>query len=207
MGITRKTAAAWATGTLAILTLSACGEDSRFNLVERLNLQATKGEASDTATGAGKTVQEDVEAPEVFFVSEEGLWDGRPSLGGIWVAHPDVTEPERVIIRNISNGKDIVGALFRREIETPGPRLQVSSDAAEALSMQAGTPQELSVTALRRKEVPLPETDLDPADVEAVDAPDEVTQTTLDPAAITEAAVDASSEEIRNPTKERNDAG
>ena len=42
-------------------------------------------------------VERDVEAPGVFQVTEAGLWDGRPSLGGVWVAHPDVTEPERVI--------------------------------------------------------------------------------------------------------------
>ena len=40
--------------------------------------------------------KESVEAPDVFQVAEAGLWDGRPSLGGIWVAHPDVTQPERV---------------------------------------------------------------------------------------------------------------
>ena len=44
-------------------------------------------------------------------------------------------EPERVIIRNQQNGQFVIGALFRRERETPGPRLQVSSDAAAALEM------------------------------------------------------------------------
>ncbi len=75
-------------------------------------------------------------------------------LGGIWVAHPDVSEPERVIIRNPSNGTSVVGALFRRERDVPGPPLQISSDAANALDMVAGEPQELGVTALRREDVP-----------------------------------------------------
>ncbi|MFP4044270.1 MAG: SPOR domain-containing protein, partial [Rhodosalinus sp.] len=92
-------------------------------------------------------------APEVFQVTEAGLWDGRPSLGGVWVAHPDVGEPERVIIRNTANGDFVIGALFRREREAPGPRLQVSSDAAGALGLLAGQPQRLEVTALRREEV------------------------------------------------------
>ncbi|MZQ90019.1 SPOR domain-containing protein [Frigidibacter albus] len=97
-------------------------------------------------------VDRDVEAPEVFDVADQGLWDGRPSLGGVWVAHPDVTDPERVIIRNPANGKFIIGALFRRERDMPGPRLQVSSDAAGALDMLAGQPAALQVTALRREE-------------------------------------------------------
>lgn len=99
---------------------------------------------------------EDVEAPSAFNLTDTGLWDGRPSLGGIWVAHPTVTEPERVVIRNAANGNSVVGALFRREIANPGPRLQVSSDAATALGMLAGQPAELSVVALRKKEAPPP---------------------------------------------------
>ncbi len=89
--------------------------------------------------------------PEVFQVSDKGLWDGRPSLGGVWVAHPDVAEPERVIIRNAENDKFVIGALFKRERENPGPRFQVSSDAAAALGMLAGAPSELNVTCAGRR--------------------------------------------------------
>ena len=119
--------------------------------------------SSDTPTRASSTrlVERDVEAPEVFQVTDEGLWDGRPSLGGVWVAHPDVKEPERVIIRHAGNGKFVIGALFRRERANPGPRLQVSSDAAAALGMLAGSPQKLNVTALRREAAP--EAGADPA--------------------------------------------
>lgn len=102
------------------------------------------------------SVERDVEAPQVFNLTGQGLWDGRPSLGGVWVAHSSVTDPERVIIRNPKNGKSVVGALFRREREMPGPGLQVSSDAAEALGMIAGQPAELGVVALRREEKPVP---------------------------------------------------
>lgn len=100
-------------------------------------------------------IEQEVEAPEVFQVSEMGLWDGRPSLGGIWVAHPDTADPEQVIVRNAANGKFVIGSLFIRERALPGPRLQVSSDAATALGMQAGQAVELSVTALRKREVQL----------------------------------------------------
>ena len=102
-----------------------------------------------------KLVDRDVEAPTVFQVTDDALWDGRPSLGGVWVASPDATDPERVILRNPANGKFVIGALFRRERDNPGPALQISSDAAEALGLLAGQPGKINVTALRREEVPV----------------------------------------------------
>lgn len=136
----------------ALVLLGACGE-GHFQMPAFASRAAGSPEA---IAGSGTTafVERDVEAPEVFQVTEAGLWDGRPSLGGIWVAHPDVSDPERVIIRNSDNGQFVIGALFRRERETPGPRLQVSSDAAEALGLLAGAPTQLNVTALRSEAQP-----------------------------------------------------
>ena len=102
--------------------------------------------------GSTRLVDRDVEAPEVFQVTAQGLWDGRPSLGGVWVATPDATDPERVLIRNTANGKFVIGALFKRERENPGPPIQISSDAAAALGLLAGQPGEVNVTALRRED-------------------------------------------------------
>jgi cell division septation protein DedD len=127
------------------LFLSACYIDSFSNI---LNYDQQTGQVS-----AENLVERDVEAPEVFQVTEAGLWDGRPSLGGVWVAHPDVQTPERVIIRNGTNKKNVIGALFRRERETADPRLQVSSEAAGALALLAGAPVNLTVTALRKRSV------------------------------------------------------
>ena len=103
-------------------------------------------------SGAGRATGADVEAPEVFKITAQGLWDGRPSLGGVWVASPDAKDPERVIIRNDATGETVIGALFRRERENPGPPIQISSDAAEALGLLAGAPAKITVTALRRAE-------------------------------------------------------
>ncbi|WP_102224446.1 SPOR domain-containing protein [Acidimangrovimonas sediminis] len=131
-------------------------------------LKKKDGAATADAAGTGdavpqsssvKLVDRDVEAPDVFQVSTKGLWDGRPSLGGVWVAYPGVKDPERVIIRNPKNGKFVIGALFRREINNPGPKLQLSSDAATALGLVAGEPANVSVTALRRQEAPVPAPD------------------------------------------------
>lgn len=139
------------TATL-ILGLTACGEDG----FKGLKLGKNKSTTTKTAPANGgtiKLVERDVESPDAFEVNARALWDGRPSLGGVWVAHPDSKQPERVIIRNPGNGKFVIGALFRRERENPGPALQLSSDAASALGVLAGQPTTLKVTALRRETV------------------------------------------------------
>lgn len=181
-------------GTVALAgLLSGCDSFQGLNLPNlRGNAQA---QGAAAATGSSKLVERDVEAPEVFSATDQGLWDGRPSLGGVWVAHPDVDEPERVIIRNDSNGKFVIGALFRRERDLPGPKLQISSDAAAALNILAGAPAPLNVTALRREEAPVkPEADATAQDAteiaDAVASPAEVTETTLDPIAAAGAAIE-----------------
>lgn len=190
----------WAKSTVAIaLVLSVAGCEQ----IEALDLPFLQGKSEPTQTGlaipTGETETRDVEAPEIFQKNEAGLWDGRPSLGGVWVAHPDVTDPERVIIRNEDNGQFVVGALFRRERDNPGPALQVSSDAAEELGMQAGTPAKLNVIALRREEASVtdPQADLVPFDNPLEDgsgglaAPENIAATPLDPIAGASAAVAA----------------
>lgn len=168
--------------------VTACEEVSEFNPFDKAKEET---EASAPQTSSETTIIErDVEAPEVFQKTETGLWDGRPSLGGVWVAHPDVVDPERVIIRNQTNGKFVIGALFRRERENPGPRFQISSDAAAALGMLAGAPAELNVTALRREEIPVAPEVSEPA----LDAPEVIEQTTLDPVAAAAAAAIAAAE-------------
>jgi len=161
-----------------IVTLGACEDGEGLAFLQPRDTGTTV--AGGGATGAGRStqlVERDVEAPEVFQITEAGLWDGRPSLGGVWVAHPDVKDPERVIIRNPSNDTFVIEALFRKERETPGPRLQVSSDAASALSMLAGSPTNLNVIALRRETVePAPGTE----DLPTIDAPPEIEAQPLD---------------------------
>ena len=140
----QKTGTKWAACGILIALLAGCagldlGED-------------TSNDAPSTVTNL---VEREVEAPDVVSISEAGVWDGRPSLGGIWVAHPDAKDPEKVIIRNPQNGKFVIGALFRREREFSGPSLQLSSDAADALGILAGQPTNVSVVALRRQTVPV----------------------------------------------------
>ena len=153
--------------------------------------KAPKGGTTAAAAPSGaksvKLVDRDVEAPEVFQVTDTALWDGRPSLGGVWVASPDAKDPERVILRNPANGKFVIGALFRRERDNPGPTLQISSDAAAALGLLAGQPGKISVTALRREEAPAAAPD---ATKPILDAAETVETETLDPIPGASAAID-----------------
>ncbi len=137
-------------GMALMLALAGCGESSPFGGGDA----GASGDAART-----ELVSRDVEAPQIFQVTEAGLWDGRPSLGGVWVAYPDVEVEQigQVVIRNKDNGRFVIGALFRREREAPGPALQASSEAADALGMLAGAPAQLNVTALRRDETASPE--------------------------------------------------
>lgn len=191
---------------IALLVLAGCEDGPKLGFLQpKADTEKTVKSASST-----RLVERDVEAPEIFQVTEAGLWDGRPSIGGVWVAHPDTKDPERVIIRNNSNGQFVIGALFRREREIPGPRLQVSSDAAAALGMLAGAPIELDVTALRREEV----SDDPAADGNAATGDDgdaaqslassaaetDIAETSLDPIAGAAAAIDASAPAVAPAT-------
>jgi cell division septation protein DedD len=189
-------AARIAVAAVGLALLAGC-EEGLSNPFTASPASADSSEAAPVVSNSTKLVERDVEAPDVFQVTEAGLWDGRPSLGGVWVAHPDAKDPERVIIRNMANGKFVIGALFRREREIPGPKVQASSDAAAALGMLAGAPVQLNVTALRRETVadtppvaePAPVVDVAPADTEDTDA---ISETALDPIAGAAAAIEAS---------------
>ncbi|WP_371135296.1 SPOR domain-containing protein [Tabrizicola sp.] len=149
----------------------------------------------------------DIEAPEVYQSNDSALWDGRPSLGGIWVAAPDAVNPERVAIFNPTTGKTVTGALFKRERENPGPRLQLSSDAAEALGILAGQPTQIRVTALRKEEVK----EVAPAKTTAVAAAaDPATAPAgagTEAAAIASAALDAVDSKTTKPAPAEGSAG
>lgn len=180
----QKIGTIWATCGILIALLAGC---SGLKLGE------------DTSKDAPKTVtnlaEQDVEAPDVVNISEAATWDGRPSLGGIWVAHPDAKDPEKVIIRNPQNGKFVIGALFHRKREFSGPSLQLSSDAANALGILAGQPSDVLVVALRRKSVPVETTETNHSKTQ-------VTEESLDPIQQTvEAAISATNTPAPKPTQ------
>ena len=186
-------------GLLAAATLAACGPEGRGGLFKpKPSDGAAPAESGVTSARSVKLVDRDVEAPEVFQVTDQALWDGRPSLGGVWVASPDATDPERVILRNPANGKFVIGALFKRERDNPGPKLQISSDAAAALGLLAGQPASLNVTALRREEVAATAPD---ASKPILDAAETVETTSIDPVAVAGAAIDAAETKSNPPVQ------
>ena len=92
------------------------------------------------------------EKPEILDLSASVIWDGEQTLGGNWISHPDVDSPERVLIKNISNGKSIVGAIFQqtKKMKT-GPAL-ISSDAAKALDIAQNEQTKVQIIAVRAAE-------------------------------------------------------
>ena len=156
LAMTSKTSSRLIYLIFCALALAGCEEFSFPSLGPSADPEASNGDPVQTARAPGSVRV--VEAPEVFNVTDTGLWDGRPSLGLVWVAY-EGAEPTNVIIRNKENDKFVVGALYRRERFFPGPPFQLSSDAAAELGILAGRPTEIEVTALREESVPGAETE------------------------------------------------
>ena len=140
--------------------LGGCDEMASGSLISGFGAAAPSGAASDAPERVAGQVRV-VEAADIFDVTETGLWDGRPSLGLIWVAY-EGADPSNVIIRNQENGQFVVGALYRRERFFPGPPFQLSSDAAAELGILAGAPARIRVTALVEERIAPPEPEPEP---------------------------------------------
>lgn len=182
---------------LAVAAVLAGCQEGKGPLAAKAPPDAAAQGAAPASSKSVKLVDRDVEDPSIFQTTDQALWDGRPSLGGVWVASPDAKDPERVILRNTANGKFVIGALFRRELDNPGPKLQISSDAAAALGLLAGEPGKVSVTALRREEAVKTAPD---ASKPILDAAETVATETLDPIPGAAAAIDRAAVKGNKPT-------
>ena len=92
------------------------------------------------------------EKPEILDLSASVIWDGEQTLGGNWISHPDVDSPERVLIKNISNGKSIVGAIFQQTKKMKTGPAVISSDAAKALDIAQNDQTKVQIIAVRAAE-------------------------------------------------------
>ena len=92
------------------------------------------------------------EKPEILDISASVIWDGNQTLGGNWISHLDVASPERVLIKNISNGKAIVGAVFQQTKKTKTGSTLISSDAAKALDIAQNEKTKVQIVAVRAPE-------------------------------------------------------
>ena len=97
-----------------------------------------------------------VEKPEILDVSSSVIWDGDQTLGGNWISHPDVASPERVLIKNMSNGKSIVGAVFQQTKKMKTGSALISSDAAKALDIAQNEKTKVQIVAVRAPEISNP---------------------------------------------------
>ena len=89
------------------------------------------------------------EKPEILDISAAVIWDGKQTLGGNWISHPGVDSPERVLIKNISNGKSVVGAIFQQTKKMKSEPALISSDAAKALDIAQNEQTKVQIVAIR----------------------------------------------------------
>ena len=92
------------------------------------------------------------EKPEILDISSSVIWDGDQTLGGNWISHPDVASPDRVLIKNISNGKSVVGAVFQQTKRMKTGSALISSDAAKALDIVQNEKTKVQIVAVRAPE-------------------------------------------------------
>lgn len=162
---------------VALLALSGCGDGGLPFL------GGSSAGDDDAAPQSVQLVARDVEAPDVFQITQAGVWDGAASLGGVWVSHPSVSEPGRAIIRNTANSTFVIGALLPDDTDAMPPALLISSDAADTLGMAADARSELEVTALRREETTAPASP-DAVPIAAFDTPADIIETEIDDGAM-----------------------
>ena len=96
------------------------------------------------------------EKPEILDISAAVIWDGKQTLGGNWISHSGVDSPERVLIKNISNGKSVVGAIFQQTKKMETGSALISSDAAKALDIAQNEQTKVQIVAVRVPESTLP---------------------------------------------------
>ena len=92
------------------------------------------------------------EKPKILDISATVIWDGSQTLGGNWVSHPNIKSPERVLIKNTTNGKSVVGAVFQQTKNFNKGLAAISSNAAKALSISKNKETEIHIVAVTETE-------------------------------------------------------
>jgi hypothetical protein len=83
-----------------------------------------------------------------FHATDLALWDGARTLAGIWIAHPMAQTARRVRLTNGETGARVDAAMFRRDPNLSGPRIVVSSEAAERLGLAPGHGTPITIEGL-----------------------------------------------------------
>ncbi len=132
---------------LCLLPLAACAGLGAERAGEAAGPSAEPSAAAEKPSAVSPDL---VPEPAVFEATGTARWDGRRTLQGVWVAHPQASSTRRVRIFNDATGAAADGALFTREPTLGGPSVLVSSDAAALLGMTPGVEAELRIVALAR---------------------------------------------------------
>ena len=88
------------------------------------------------------------EEPKFLDISASVIWDGSQTLGGNWISHPNIKSPERVLIKNTTNGRSVVGAVFQQTKNLNKGLAAISSDAAKALGVSKHNETKLQIVAI-----------------------------------------------------------
>ncbi len=147
-----KAGASWLPGRLAMLALMAgfVGGCMGLERAEDTPDPAT----AEPAVAASKSTQETgqqrvlVADRDAFLAEGFLVWDGEETLKGRWIAFPELDAARRVRVTNEETGAATDAAMFRRDEGAAGPRILVSSQAAEALGLVPGGATQVTIEAL-----------------------------------------------------------
>ncbi|MEM0991071.1 MAG: SPOR domain-containing protein [Pseudomonadota bacterium] len=144
-------------------------------------------------------------APDVFEATGRARWDGKRTLQGIWVAHPQAETARRVRIFNTDNGRAADGALFKRDANDGQDSVLISSEAAMVLGISPGSSASIRIVAVTPVEQPIiatiPPSEPEEAATPVAETPDqEAAQPEDQPVAQPEAESEAAPETAAAPT-------
>jgi hypothetical protein len=108
------------------------------------------GSFNNKARSSNKTTEINFhEKPKILDITASVIWDGSQTLGGNWVSHPNIESPERVLIKNATNGRSVVGAVFQQTKNLDKGLAAISSDAAKALGVSKNNETKLQIVAIK----------------------------------------------------------
>jgi hypothetical protein len=109
-----------------------------------LALLAACGRADAPAPGEVRLRFEDRAEPRAFSRAGPAVRDRPEGAAGLWAAVRGLPRPERALVENPANGKEVVVALFAA---SGSPDIRLSNAAADALGITDTAP--VRITALR----------------------------------------------------------
>lgn len=114
----------------------------------------TRAAYDDHALNGDADVPAMIRDAALFSAEAQTLWDGLPSIGGAWVAHPGVGRNLTVEAVNLDTGRSKRLPALRLTQRPGRPVIQLSAEAALALGMAPGRLTMVRLTGLRLRPAP-----------------------------------------------------